>query len=30
MYYYNLQVTVIEKIMNIEPEEETTARSVKK
>ena len=30
MYYYNLQVTVIEKIMNIEPEEETTARSGKK
>ena len=30
MYYYNLQVTVIGKIMNIEPEEETTTRSGKK
>jgi len=27
MYYYNLQVTVIGKIMNITPEEETTTRS---
>lgn len=30
MYYYNLQVTVIGKIMNIEHEEETTTRSGKK
>lgn len=30
MYYYNLQVTVIGKIMNIEPEDETTTRSGKK
>jgi len=30
MYYYNLQVIVIGKIMNIDPEEETTTRSGKK